>query len=244
MAQGLIFFAVPHEAKPFLRRARKAGLPVARRSPSLPSIVAEASVGPHHVVVSGMGQARALAAANAAMESTEAEWVLTCGFAGALDPGLQVGDVLHDADPWFPLGLASRDTGSRPARFACSPRVAVTRHDKARLRDESHADAVEMESGVIRDLCLARATPSATLRVVSDAAGEDLPFDFNALLTPSHDIHAGRMAWAIARAPWKVASLMGFQRRVSFAARRLAEAAVMMIAGTPERSAPTLVAPT
>ena len=234
MAPGLVFFAVPQEADPFLRQARAAGLPVARRATSLPSILSEAFVGPHRVVVSGMGQARALAAARAVLESSEAEWLLTCGFAGALRPDLRVGDLVHDADPWFPLPLESPSLHSRPSRLACSTRVAVTRHDKARLHAETGADAVEMESGVIRDLCLARAMPSATLRVVSDEAHEDLPLDFNVLMTPDHDLHPGRMAWAIARAPWKIVSLLKFQRRVSWAARSLAAALASLTASPPD----------
>lgn len=229
MPRGLIFFAVPQEAMPFLRRARKAGFPITRRRPRLPSIPIEASVGPHHVVVSGMGHDRAVAAARAALEETEPEWLLTCGFAGGLDPSLGLGDVVHDSDPWFPLALEGLPVTSRPAVFHGSPTIIVSRGEKARLRAETSSDVVEMESGPIRDLCRARGVPSATLRVVSDVAGEDLPLDFNMLLTPDHDLHPGRMAAAIVRSPWKVASLMRFHRRVSLAARRLAEAVTWVL---------------
>ena len=79
-----------------------------------------------------------------------------------------------------------------------------------------------MESGAIRDLCRARGVPSATVRVVSDEAGEDLPLDFNALMTEAHELHPGRMAWALAREPWKVVELIRFQRRVVRASSSLA----------------------
>ena len=229
MAPGLIFFAVPQEAVPFMRRAREAGFRVTRHRPTMPSVLIEASVGPHRMMVSGMGQGRALAACRVALEHAEPEWVLTCGFAGGLNPSLALGDIIHDSDPWFPLSLEAPTLVSRPAVFHCSPRIAVSQSEKARLRAETSSDVVEMESGVIRDLCRARGVPAATLRVVSDVAGEDLPLDFNALLTPSHDLHPGRMATALLRSPWKVVSLLRFQRRVGWAARRLAQAVALVL---------------
>lgn len=238
MTPGLLFFAVPQEAIPFLKMARSSGIPVSRRDRSCPSISKEWSVGPHRVVVSGMGQARAIAAARAAFATSSAEWVLSCGFAGALNPSLQLGDLLHDADPWFPLTLPSQSAPSKPAVFHCSTRVIVSRSEKARLHSETGAGVVEMESGVIRELCHAKGLPSATLRVVSDVADEDLPLDFNTLLTASHDLHPGRMAWAIARAPWKIPGLLRFQHRVSHAARCLAEAINCALMESSESPAP------
>lgn len=222
MGTGLVMFAVPQEATPFVRRSAAAGHAVRREGRCVATVSRQWSVGGHRVLVSGMGAARAVAAARAAMELEEPDWVLTCGFAGGLAPGLRLGDVLHDVDPWFPVGFREDEAGARPGRFHCSDRVAVTRGEKERLRNETGADAVEMESGAIRDLCRARGVPSATVRVVSDEAGEDLPLDFNALMTEAHELHPGRMAWALARAPWKVVELIRFQRRVARASSSLA----------------------
>lgn len=219
---GLVMFAVVQEATPFVRAAAAAGHAVRREEPCVATAARQWSVGGHRVVASGMGATRAVAAARAAMELEEPDWVLTCGFAGGLDPGLRLGYVVHDVDPWFPAGFPEGEAGARPGRFQCSARVAVTRGEKERLRNETGADAVEMESGAIRDLCRARGVPSATVRVVSDEAGEDLPLDFNALMTEAHELHPGRMAWALARDPRKVVELIRFQRRVARASSSLA----------------------
>ncbi|NDA69060.1 MAG: hypothetical protein EBY09_20920, partial [Verrucomicrobia bacterium] len=100
--------------------------------------------------------------------------VLTCGFAGGLSAGLAAEQVIFDADERFPLREALIGAGAAPARFHCADRVAVTAREKATLREQTGAEAVEMESGVIRRLCEERGIPSATVRVISDAADESL----------------------------------------------------------------------
>ena len=50
---------------------------------------------------------------------------------------------------------------------------------------ETGADAVEMESEVIRAMSVGkRASSASPCASISDAAHEDLPLDFNALMTP------------------------------------------------------------
>jgi hypothetical protein len=148
--------------------------------------------------------------------------VLSCGFAGALDPKFKVGDVLFDEDPETGLGDALRPLGAVPARFHCSDRVVVSAADKAALFRSTGADAVEMESSVIRALCRERGVPGATVRVISDAANEDLPLDFNVLMTAEQRISAAKLAGAILTSPRAVPRLMRLRRNTNLAARRLA----------------------
>jgi hypothetical protein len=91
------------------------------------------------------------------------------------------------------------------------------------LRIQTQADAVEMESGIIRSLCRAHAIPSATVRVITDTAEEDLPLDFNALLTADRRIHPGRLAVEILRSPCSLGELLRLRRRCVSAAARLSE---------------------
>jgi hypothetical protein len=79
-----------------------------------------------------------------------------------------------------------------------------------------------MESGAIQDACRAAAIPCATIRVISDPAGEDLPLDFNALSKPDKNLDFGKLAWAIARSPGKIRGLLHLQKNTRFAARQLA----------------------
>lgn len=219
----LLFFAVPEEARPFIRRwERTRGVPATRRhGPGLGAW----TLAPDGVVVrvTGMGARNARRVGGEALAGHGGfTQVITAGFAGGLDPALRCGTVIFDAEP----GVAGTDqwraAGARPGRFVEVSRVAVHPADKARLRTESGADAVEMESSTLRSLARAQGIPSATVRVISDPADESLPLDFNGLMTPDDRIHFGRLAWAIARSPAALPRLLAFQRATAAAAQALA----------------------
>lgn len=139
-------------------------------------------------LITGMGRRNASTRFQEALRSLSPERVVTCGFAGALNPEFKIGDVLFDEDYDAGMEKALLSAGAIPAKFYCSVRVAVTAAEKAELWRTTGADAVEMESSVIRSLCRDRGIPSATVRVISDMANEDLPLDFNALMTSEQKI--------------------------------------------------------
>lgn len=173
------------------------------------------------VLLTGMGPAAARVAFLRALDRERPDRVFTCGFAGGLNPGLSAGTVLYetgDAD----LADRLRRAGAIPGRIHCAPRVAVTRDEKAILRRDLGADAVEMESGVIRRLCDEQGIRSATVRVISDTADEDLPLDFNELITPDGRLRLGGVIARVLLRPSRIGALLKLQRQTAAAARALA----------------------
>ncbi|MDB6108621.1 MAG: phosphorylase [Pedosphaera sp.] len=200
---ALICFAVKEEAKFFV-----------------PSLVP--SVG--SALITGMGRKNAAEGIRKALAKSRPTMVITAGFAGGLNPKLAFGTVVFEADSETGLTDGLLKAGAVPVRFHCADRVAVTVAEKQSLWQSTQADVVEMESSVIRSICREHAIPSATVRVISDAANEDLPLDFNTLMTPDDRINYAKLAWTVAVGPQKIPALIRFQKLTMIAARKLAEA--------------------
>lgn len=175
------------------------------------------------VLVTGMGAANTKKEFTAELERSTPKLVLTCGFAGGLNPNCAPESVISDASADFPLTEKLVKAGAKAGSFHCAASVAVTAQEKSALFAETHCDAVEMESGVIRAICAEKGIPAATLRVISDAANEDLPLDFNKLMTPDMQMDFGKLAWTLMKSPGKIPQLMRFQKRVQSSAKKLAQ---------------------
>lgn len=201
---ALVGFAVKEEAEPF-RKSHGHGSNVA-------------------IILTGMGRKNAEISFRSALAQWHPELVITGGFAGGLDPNLKIGAVVFEADDSFPSSTALLSAGARSVRFHCADHVVATAAAKSELWTSTQAHAVEMESSIIRSICREHGIPSATVRVVSDAADEDLPLDFNRLMTPDLRIHYPALACALLKSPGKIPELMRFQKRIRAASAKLAEA--------------------
>ncbi len=218
----LICFALKEEAAPFQRMA--AGK----------SVIS--------ILITGIGRKNAEKSVREFLATNSPELVLTCGFAGGLNPDLKLGEVVFETVnvPLAPSlsppggervsgrtgeGLVSKlaAAGAKPARFFCADRIATTVAKKKKLRAETGADAVEMESEAIHAICREHGIPCATVRVILDTANEDLPLDFNALAKPDLSPDYGKLALAILKSPGKIGALLKLQKQTRFAAEQLAE---------------------
>lgn len=173
------------------------------------------------ILLTGIGKQNAQRAVGDFLRDNTPTQVFTCGFAGALDPGLKIGDVVFLTVDWL-LDRALVEAGARAASFYCAPRMVTTAKAKAELREKTRACVVEMESVFIHEICVERGISCATVRVISDVADEDLPLDFNQLSNPDQSLNMGKLAWAVAKSPGKIPALMRLGRNSQMAARRLA----------------------
>ena len=171
--------------------------------------------------ITGMGRKNALEGIRRALALVRPRRVITSGFAGGLNPSLKFGAVVYEQD--FDAGFGARleELGAVPATFHCHRRVAITAAEKSALWKSTGADVVEMESSVIRNICREQKIPGATVRVISDDASQDLPLDFNALMTPDDRINHAKLLWAVVSRPRRIAKLIEFQRQSVAASRRL-----------------------
>jgi adenosylhomocysteine nucleosidase len=214
---GLVTFAVPEESRPFLRAwGRATASKPTRCGPSLwrfPDF---------DVLVTGMGSRNAQRGIENLLQDRHPRWVITAGFAGGLDPGCPHGTVGLSSDPDFIDSGVSKRLGLLPMTFHESLRVIPTPQAKAELRRRSGCQAVDMESATIRRACHVRGIPSATIRVISDDAGEALPLDFGALMGPDDRMDWTRFALTLLGSPSLIPGLIRFQRRLSRCSEDLA----------------------
>jgi adenosylhomocysteine nucleosidase len=216
----LICFALKEEAAPFHK-------------------VAAAKPGVFTLMV-GIGCQNAEKSVRSFLAASAPEFVLSCGFAGGLNPDLKLGEVVFETAAGASRGDATPSemkreaahvvsceklmaAGAKPAKFFCADRIATTVAEKEKLRAETGADAAEMESAAIHAVCRERGIPCVTVRVISDTAEEDLPLDFNALTKPDKSLDYGKLFFAIAKSPGKIGALLELQQKTKFAAEKLAE---------------------
>ena len=208
-AHTLVCFALKEEAGAFMKLA------AGRKDISL--------------LLTGIGRTNAEITLGTTLNHSTPRWVLTCGFAGALDPGLRAGAVVFSTKD-ATLNQKLLAAGAKPAILFCASRIVTTAVEKQALRRRMGADAVEMESEAIHTVCRAHGIPCATVRVISDAADEDLPLDFNQFARPDRSVDYGKLAWTVLKSPGKISALLRLQRQARECATRLSEILSTIIA--------------
>lgn len=228
-------FALERESAPFLRRRRiLSAIPGALAS----AHYLEVPRGNALVVETGVGFERAKSAIDWLLERYEPRMVVAAGFAGALDPGLRVGDVLvasevveQDEQDWrvaLPMELGDLACG----RLVTSPRMVATAAAKQDLRASTGALAVDMESAAIAEACQEAHVPCAVVRAISDTAAMSLSPHLTELLAGGQ-VAPMRVVAALLRRPTLIPELWRLARDTKLAARNLADALTRLIPDTP-----------
>jgi hypothetical protein len=83
------------------------------------------------------------------------------------------------------------------------------------------ADAVEMESGEVLYEVSAFGAKGIAIRGISDAADEDLPLDFNRVITRAGDVSIPRVLGEVVRHPFSAPALVRFGSQSRMAAEKL-----------------------
>jgi len=200
-ARYLVCFALEDEARAF-RRLVKARTDV-------------------NILITGIGQKNAERSVREYLRTNSPKQVFSCGFAGGLDPRLQIGDVVFLTVDWL-LDKHLVEAGAKPVNFFGAQRIVVTASEKTKLLEQTRCQAVEMESVVIHKVCIELGFHCAIVRVISDTAHEDMPLDFNQLANADLSLNYGKLALAIAKSPTKIPALMRLQKNCKFGAEQLA----------------------
>ena len=229
-----IIFALPIEAHTFERR-----LGNATKYQGQKSVIYEGHVFDHPVVwtISGVGQEAARNAAQLIIDGHQPHTLISAGFAGALAPHLEHGTVLvperildDNQQCIYPLGHSDQSLWpgeniiDSKATLITVDSVITSKEKKAQLRQESHADLVDMESAAVALVAQNANVQFLAVRAISDTSEEALPPEVSRLSQPQSPMHRfGAALAAITRRPAAVTDLWRLWEQGMSCSRTLAD---------------------
>ena len=224
-----VTFALPEESKDFIakldasRTVKRGALPVISGELHGKQIV---------ICHTGVGEESCLRQIEPFLRLFAPAVLVTSGFAGGLDPGLSVGDVLigqnfTHADVAAKINLPHASRG----KMTTQARVVESVAEKRALFAETGAAAVDMETAVIFKECQRCNIPTISLRGISDAAGDDLPVPFSIWFdTVKQEPRVGALLRYLATHPAVIPRFTRFVRGISLTRARLTDALAALVA--------------
>ncbi len=185
-----------------------------------------------NVLLTGVGGKNAWLEAIKVIWNGEVAICISSGLAGALRPQHRLGDVL--------AAKGVQAVGGRRVVAADARLVRLAEEHGARAVDSFYsadhviglaaekrelgrlADAVEMESGEVLYEAAALGAKGIAIRGISDAADQDLPLDFNRVMTSTGEVSIPRVLGELIRHPLSTPALVRFGTQSRVAAEKLA----------------------
>jgi len=192
---------------------------------------------PVALVISGPGAENAQRAARALIAGHRPRWVVSAGFAGALDDRparydiVLATDVVEPsgrelaiaAEPEIDLATLAQPQAVHLGRVLSVARLVREPEEKQALGEQYHAAAVDLESFGVVEVCREQGTAALVVRAITDTAGEALPAEIEKLLDqPSAAGRWGAALGAVWRRPGSFKDLMRLRETALVASDRLA----------------------
>ena len=222
-----ITFALPAESSDFVRLLTT---PVVYAPEGVESIRGQIHGRAVAVFHTGVGEKRCRAHIENFLRQQQFKYLISAGFAGALDQELQVGDLLLSENFSSPelLGSAHLDfagEGILVGKLATVPGIVDSKSERDRWAAESGAAAVDMETEFIAAACAARRIPMLSLRAISDTPSKPFPAPPNVLFDlEKQKTNLGRLALYLVTHPGALMRLNAFRQRVALARQSLTSA--------------------
>src|SRR5216110_2386868 len=161
------------------------------------------------------------------------DYLISAGFAGALNDQLQLGDLLL-AKNFSTLRLEEHFSLSilpiHTADLLTVPALIDSSEERNKLALTSGAVAVDMETEFIARGCAAHAIPVLSLRVISDTPRELFPAPANILFDiERQQTRMPKLAAYLVAHPHRIPRLVQFARRIARARKSLADALVKIV---------------
>jgi nucleoside phosphorylase len=161
------------------------------------------------------------------------DYLISAGFAGALNDQLQFGDLLL-AKNFSTVRLEENfSLSSFPIHVGdllTVPALIDSREERNKLALMSGAVAVDMETEFIARACAAQEIPLLSLRVISDTPKDLFPAPANILFDiERQQTHILKLATHLLAHPHRIPRLVKFARRIARARKILASALITLV---------------
>jgi adenosylhomocysteine nucleosidase len=223
-----IVAAMPMEVAPLIERFKDIRKYAAKGQPIIEGRVAGKLVA---LVLTGMGRARAQRGAERLIDGHRPRWIVSAGFAGALNPAFPLNSVVFPTDlvnvegrhftPDWPDGIEAPPPAERRGRLLTIDEIVLKASHKARLHTEHAADLLDMETSAVAALSAKRGVRFLSIRVVSDDATTDLPPEIMSIMGESGSYRIGAAIGAIWRRPSSLKDLLRLREHALESADRL-----------------------
>lgn len=222
-----ITFALPAESSDFLRRLSQPALHERAGTESIRGQIHGRAVAVFHT---GVGEKSCRRHIGDFLRQQQFKYLISAGFAGALDQELQIGNLLLSENFSSPELLSSphldfADQRLFVGKLATVPGIVDSRSERDRWAAESGAAAVDMETEFIAAACAAHRVPMLSLRAISDTPSEPFPAPPSVLFDlEKQRTEFGRLALYLVTHPGALMRLNTFRKRIALARQALTNA--------------------
>jgi len=184
------------------------------------------------VATGGPGRPAARRAAEVLLIGHRPRWIISAGFAGALNPAFSRNDLVlpdevidaqgvrHSVDQPPALGAGCPHAGGT---LLTLDQLVLRSEEKKELRRTFSADLVDMETSAVAAVCDERLVRFLSIRVISDDAHADLPGEVAVLLSHQGSYRVGAAMRALWKRPSSIKDFWTLYERALEAAGRLAQ---------------------
>jgi len=189
------------------------------------------------LVRSGMGRDRARRTLVEVAERYDLKEIISIGYAGALDPSLEVGDLVV-ADKIIEMDSSRSDedmksysldkeifntTGEIHRKILLTvDRVAATPQEKKKLREKYSAVAVDMETSALAEEAKARNLSFISVRAITDTADQEL-IDCSYLVEEDGEVSKLKAGWHVLTHPGDLKGMIELGQHAKIATANLTE---------------------
>ncbi len=188
------------------------------------------------VLHTGVGAAVAAARIGEFLCDRQPELLITAGFAGALSDSWQPGELLiaeNFSSDQLLVAATRLLPHARVGRLTTTGAIVDASLLRAELARTQSADAVDMETQCIAEVCAAKAIPMLSLRAISDTPSRPFPAPPEVLFDIARQrTNLARLAFYIAAHPAAIIRFTSFARQIKQARSSLTEALRLLLNST------------